>query len=259
MKRVSRRAFYLPRPVLIGGAYLCVLILMVELAGYLPYIISAERYGPAKSVLLSAYWSNLCLMAWLLLGALLAVMYCVLRRREKTRQSAAAPGGDSPPGGKRRRAVSATSLALSLFLAAACAIPFVLGVPMITNIRAAKEDLGCLSRGEYMSYRGSFNEVRPGNISAFAGGAPSTIFELHSQYNYRKGASSNYYFVCPADIGRKSGLTELRRAEGPAIGIGPYEVEYLPNTHVITAMRPVANARGATSGHEGGDGRDTGE
>lgn len=111
-----------------------------------------------------------------------------------------------------------------------------------------------------MSYTGSFNEILPGNISALVGGgAPATIFELYSQYNYRKGASSNYYFVCPIGIGRRFGLAELRGAEDPAIGIGPYEVEYLPNTHVITEMRPVQNVRETMLEHGPDAERDTGD
>lgn len=83
LKMRSKRAIYESRAVLIGGVYLGVLILMIKLPGYLPYIITAEKYGPAKSVLLFEYWSNLCLMAWLILGPILAVVYCILWHRKK--------------------------------------------------------------------------------------------------------------------------------------------------------------------------------
>lgn len=253
MKKSSRHTFYALRAILIGAANLGVLILVMKLPGYLPYIITPEKYGPAKSVLLLKYWSNLCLLAWLILGPVLAVAYHILWNRAKMKRIAMeTPNALLPLARRRQRNICAACLVLSLLLTTACTIPFVIGVPMILSIKAAKEDLGCLSRGVCVSYTGSFNEIRPGNISAVAGdNAPATIFELYSQYKYyRKGASSSYYFICPIDTGRRLGLAELRRGENPPVEIGPYEIKYLPNTHVITEIRHAQNARDTMFWHE---------
>lgn len=228
------------RAVLTAAAYSGILIVVtMELPKYLPYIITPEKYGPAGSVLLLEYWSKLSLAAWIVLGPLLVAAFSVLWHRKKTKQIAAGtPNALLPFAGKRQRNIFAACLVLSLFLSTGFTIAFVMGIPIISGIKAAKEDLGRLSRGEYMSYTGTFNEIRSGHISLVVNdNAPAIIFRLYSQYSYTKGASSSYYFICPIDLGRRLGFTQLRQGEGQGIEIGPCEVKYLPDTHVVTEIR----------------------
>lgn len=262
LKKDFKHAFYMLRTVLIAAAHAGVLILMMQLPGYLSYIITPEKFGPAKSVLLWQYWAGLCLAAWIILGPVLIIAYHALWNRKITRQIAmSAPDALPPLAVKRQRNIYAMSMVLSIFLTAVFTISLVMGVPVFSRIIAAKEDLEHLSRGEYESYTGSFHEIQIGHVSpVLDDNAPATVFHLYSQYNYRKGASSSYYFICPREIGRKFGFTVLRRENGPiTTEIGPYDIKYLPNTHVITEIRYSQNVPNTSFEHETDAEHDTGD
>lgn len=236
MDSERKRLLYFFRALLIGIAGLGILAFLMGLPQYLPHIITIERFGPSKSILLWDYWASLCLLLWIILApAFISAYYISWNKKKKKQLLMKVSNAVLPLAYKMQKDIYITCFLTSLFLSSFLSIPFLLDTPLLSYVESAGQDLRLLSQGEYETYIGSFNEIQLGYVAPIpVENAPLTVYYVHSR---EKETLKSHRFVCPIQLGQELGFFEYRRGANPAISTGPYEVKYLPNTGVVVDIR----------------------